>query len=129
MTEFVPIGSFEAVNEFMQRVSTTFNEDVQQLAAIVRPGLIAAGKVIQEFISDLDAQWPGWREFAANVGDYVPEPEPEGCHCLCAVAHGGLGVCVGEAEPDLLFIGSLDGEQVNIPVCRACFEAKALVAA
>jgi hypothetical protein len=88
--------------------------------------LTAFGRTCRDFANALDAQWPGWREFAANVPDYVPEPPYQGCHCLCAVAHGGLGLCAGEAESDLFTTGWLDGMRIDIPVCRACYQAKVL---
>lgn len=119
----------EAAKEMMRQASAAFNEAAQQLVALIRPGLIAAGEVIQRFFAELDEQWPEWREFAANVGEHTPESQAQACHCFCAVAHGGLGVCAGEAEPGLIVIGQLGGERIDIPVCRACHEARALIPA
>lgn len=96
---------------------------VQRFADAIRPALIAAGKKIQGCGEALDESWPGWREFAANVGDYESEPPARACNCFCSVAHGGLGMCTGEAEPGLLRVVWLSGSRVDIPVCRACRDA------
>lgn len=127
MTIFMPLPDPEAFEQAMRRAGAAFNEHCRQIVTLVQPSLVAAGNALRDLENTLDTQWPGWREFAANVPNYVPEPAYQGCHCLCAVAHG-VGACVGEAEPGLFVVGRLDGHRLDIPVCRECFEARTLVA-
>ena len=118
-----PQANPEAFEEAARRFGNAFNEATRQLVTLIQPALIAAGRACRDLENALDAQWPAWREFAASVPDYVPEPPYQGCHCLCAVAHGRLGACTGEAEPDLVVTRRLDGDHIRIPVCRGCYEA------
>lgn len=130
MTEEIqpwPLVDPEAFEEMMRRLGAALTEAGRQLAALVHPGIEAFGRATQDLADTLDAQWPEWREFAANVPDYEPEPPFQSCNCLCAIAHGGLGACIGEAEPELYVTGRVDSHQINIPVCRECFNAKVLV--
>lgn len=132
MTEQIqpwPLVDPEAFEETMRQFGTASAAAARQLVALIQPGIEAFGRSIQDLADSLDAQWPAWREFAASVPDYEPEPPRQSCHCLCAVAHGGLGLCTGEAEPGLFVAGRLDGSRFDIPVCRSCFQAKALVKA
>jgi hypothetical protein len=123
-----PVNS-QTLSEALRRASVDFGEAVLQVCTQLQPIFAALGEEAQRTIAVLDQGWPGWRKFAASVGEHEPEPPYQGCHCLCAIAHGGLGVCNGEAEPDLFVTGRLGGERHDIPVCRACFEAKARVLA
>lgn len=124
----MPQADLEALAAAVRQAGGVISESSRQLAALMRPGLLAAGQVLQDLEDTLDAQWPQWREFAAAVPDYVPEPPSQGCHCLCGVAHGGYGACVADAEPGLVVAGHLDGVRLDIAVCRTCYEARALVA-
>jgi hypothetical protein len=127
MTEPMRQQDLEAFEDAVRRAGAALDEHCRQIVTLIQPCLVAAGQVLRDFENALDTQWPGWREFAADVPDYVPEPAYQGCHCLCAVAHG-VGACVGEAEPGLFVVGWLDGHRLDIPVCRECFEARSLVA-
>lgn len=123
----MPQSDLEALAAAVRQANIALYDSARQFADLVRPGLVAAGHALRNLEETLDAQWPQWREFAASVPDYVPEPQPQGCHCLCGVAHSGYGACIGEAETGLFVVRSLDGMRLDIPVCRGCFEARALV--
>lgn len=123
MDESKQVVDVEAFNEAMRNVGEITTEMYRQALTALTPAITAAAQTVKQFTDYLDERMPGWRQWADDIPDYSLVQTLQGCHCLCTVAHDGIGACTGEAEPDLVVVKTLDGNPINIPVCRPCFDA------
>jgi hypothetical protein len=105
-------------------------DPAERIQAAVNAVADAVGNVLADIGEQLKPFVAGARQLAADplvqaelrrrqVMRALGLPIPRGCHCLCATAHAGAGVCDGEPVTTTSRPFGLLGE-LQVPTCAPC---------